>query len=123
MGAEMGLGAGGQMQQKIYPDPYGVETWDLANCGPIVVHIVNSEQYRELTGLEPLPTPITAQAYTHYGLPWFALYDEEQGDVSATETLSRVKPILEQDSEPGEDESIDIPKSQIQPLHPPSDPS
>ena len=25
---EMGLAAGGQMQQEIYPDEYGVDTWD-----------------------------------------------------------------------------------------------
>lgn len=124
--AEMGLGAGGQMLQKIYPDPYGVDTWDLTNCGAIAVHIINSKQYRELTGLEPPPTPITAQAYTQYGFPWFALYDEEQGDVPAAETLSRVKPIREQESEQGADEeevSIDIPESQIQKLQPPSNPS
>lgn len=121
--AEMGLGAGGKMIQKIYPDPYGVETWDLANCGSIVVHIMNSEQYRELTGLEPPPTPITAQAYTEYGFPWFALYDEDQGDVPAAETLSRVKPIREQESgvvDRAEDQAIDIPESQIQKLNPPN---
>ncbi|MCU0550343.1 MAG: hypothetical protein MUC48_13420 [Leptolyngbya sp. Prado105] len=124
IGAEMGLGAGGQMSQKIYLDAFGVDTWDLANCGSIAVYIVNSEQYRELTDLEPLPTPITAQAYTQYGFPWFALYDEEQGDVPAAEPLSRVKPIREQESEQGaidqEEESIDISESQVQKLYPPS---
>ena len=126
MSAGMGLAAGGKMSQKIYPDPYGVETWDLANSGSIVVHIINSEQYRELTDLEPPPTPITAQAYTEYGFPWFALYDEVQGDVPAVETLSRVKTIREQESEQGigdrrEDEAIEITESQIQKLHPFSD--
>lgn len=126
IGAEMGLGAGGQMSQKIYPDSYGGDTWDLTNFGSIAVYIINSEQYRELTDLEPPPTLITAQAYTQYGFPWFALYDEDQGDVPAAETLSRVKPIREQESEQSvvdreEDEAIDIPESQIQKLRPPSD--
>ncbi|MBE9008650.1 hypothetical protein IQ250_00270 [Pseudanabaenaceae cyanobacterium LEGE 13415] len=124
--AEMGVGAGGKMHQKIYPDPYGVDTWDLATYGSIEVHIINSEQYRSLTGLEPHPTPVTAQSYTQYGLPWFALYDEEQGDLPAAEPLHRVKPIREQESEQGgveEDEAIDIPESQIQKLHSPSSPS
>lgn len=125
MGAEMGLGAGGKMTQKIYPDPYGLDTWDLANSGSVVVHIINSEQYRELTDLEPPATPITAQAYTQYGFPWFALYDEEQGDVPAAETLSRVKTVREQESEQGvvdrpEDRAIEITESQIKKLHPPS---
>jgi hypothetical protein len=125
MGAEMGLGAGGKMTQKIYPDPYGLDTWDLGNFGSIVVHIINSEQYRELTDLEPPATPITAQAYTQYGFPWFALYDEQQGDVPAAETLSQVKTVGEQEFEQGvveqqSDETMEITESQIQKLHPPS---
>lgn len=122
MGAEMGLGAGGKMIQKIYPDPYGLDTWDLANFGSVVVHIINSKQYRELTDLEPSSTPITAQAYMQYGFPWFALYDEEQGDIPAAETLSRVKTVREQEFKQGvvderEDEAIDIIESQITKLH------
>lgn len=123
MGAEMGLGAGGKMSQKIYPDPYGVDTWDSTNLGLVMVHIINSEQYRELTNLEPPSTPVTAQAYTQYGLPWFALYEEERGDVSATETLSRARTIREQELEQGivesQDEAIEITESQIKKLHPP----
>lgn len=118
---EMGVGAGGKMTQKIYPDPYGIDTWDLENSGSIFVHIINSEQYQDLTGLEPPPTPINAQAYTQYGLPWFALYDETQGDVSASETLSKVKTIQEQDGLE-DNEALDIAESQIEKLqHPPSD--
>jgi len=26
---EMGLAAGGKIKQKIYPDPYGISTWDI----------------------------------------------------------------------------------------------
>ena len=29
--SEMGLGAGGRMRQKLYPDEYGVSTWDQGN--------------------------------------------------------------------------------------------
>ncbi|HEY9664919.1 MAG TPA: hypothetical protein V6C65_41295, partial [Allocoleopsis sp.] len=125
MGAEMGLGAGGKMIQKIYSDSYGVDTWDLENSGSIVVHIINSEQYRELTNLEPPSTPVTTQAYTQYGLPWFALYDEEKDDVPTTEILSRVRTIREQESKQDnvdqqEDEAIEITESQINKLYPPS---
>jgi hypothetical protein len=125
MGAEMGLGAGGQMSQKIYPDPYDLDTWDLANFGSIAIHIINSDQYRELTDLEPPSTPVTAQAYTQYGFPWFALYDEDRGDVPAAETLSQVKTVLEQEPEQGmvdqpEDEAIEITELQIETLYPPA---
>jgi len=41
----MGLGAGGSMKQKIYPDPYGIETWDQDNYGRIFIHIINSSEF------------------------------------------------------------------------------
>ena len=74
--ASMGLGAGGRMRQEIYPDEYGIDTWDRERSGRVFVHIVNSMDFREITGLEPPPTPVSARTYTDYGLPWFDLYDE-----------------------------------------------
>jgi len=118
---EMGLGAGGKMQQKIYPDEYGIETWDLENYGSIFVYIVNSEKYREITGLEPPPTPISAQVYTEYGFPWFSLYDEEKGDLPASARLAEVKTIRKRESERGinnqeDDLSVDVDKFNIKKL-------
>jgi hypothetical protein len=55
----MGLGAGGKIRQKVYLDPYGLGAWDLQNFSSVWVHILNSEQYRAVTGLEPPPTPST----------------------------------------------------------------
>lgn len=96
---EMGLGAGGKMQQKIYPDEYGLETWDIENYGYIFVYIVNSEKYREITGFEPPASPITAQTYMQYGFPWFSLYDEEKGDLPASARLAEVKSIEKREAE------------------------
>lgn len=113
----MGLGAGGEMRQKIYPDPYGIDTWDAGNTGQVTVHILNSDQYREITGEPPCPTPIDAATYTRHDLPWFALYDEEKQDVAPSERLSRVKTIAERDAELGKtgngQDSFDVPESQI----------
>jgi hypothetical protein len=121
---EMGLGVGGRMRQKIYPDPYGLETWDPESYGCLVVHIVNSEQYRELTGLEPPPTPISPQTYARYGLPWFDLYDEEAGDLTAPERLAKVRSVREQDAERGilahvDDASLEVPETDVEKLHRP----
>lgn len=112
-GAEMGLGAGGKMRQKIYPDPHGIDTWDQENFGRVYVHIVNSMMYREITGQEPPPTPITAQTYAQYGFPWFDLYDDHMSDVAAPDTLKDVKSISEIDAEKGfapqqDDSSVDV---------------
>ena len=40
---EIGLGAGGTMRQKVYPDPHGIDTWDVENRGELRVRIVESE--------------------------------------------------------------------------------
>jgi len=95
----MGLGAGGQIRQKIYPDPYGLDTWDPENSGTVFVHIVNSEQYEALTGEPAPPSPLSAAAYTEQGFPWFDLYDEEKGDVAAPRRLSGVKAVRGKDEE------------------------
>ena len=71
---EMGLAAGGKMKQKIYADPHGIDTWDEDDYERVYVHIVNSMMYREITSLEPPKTPVTAQTYAQYNLPWFDLY-------------------------------------------------
>jgi hypothetical protein len=117
-GAEMGLGAGGTITQKIYPDPHGIETWDEDNHGRVFVHIVNSMMYREITGEAPPPTPVTAKEYTKLGYPWFELYDEGAGDIGPSEVLSEVKPVTQMDATHGfvgvqDDGSVEVPDEQV----------
>ncbi|GKT08824.1 hypothetical protein [Desulforhabdus sp. TSK] len=116
----MGLGAGGVMKQKIYPDPYGIDVWDEGNYGRISVHILNSAQFTEITGFNPPATPIDAQTYTRYGLPWFGLYDESRGDLPPSEMLARVKTISARDAERGVatqgDASFQVPEGQVRKL-------
>ena len=118
---EMGLGAGGRMRQKIYPDEHGWETWDEDNRGETFVHIVNSMMFREITGREPPPTPISARTYTEYGLPWFDLYDEHKRDLRPAGKLGKVKSVKELDQEKGfgpqqDDSSVDVHQNQIKKL-------
>lgn len=120
--AEMGLAAGGKMKQKIYPDPHGLVTWDENNFGRVYVHIVNSMMYREITGKEPPPTPVTAKTYNQYGFPWFDLYDDKMGDIAAPEDLKKVKTVKEMDQEKGftaqqDDTPIDVPPDKIIKYH------
>jgi hypothetical protein len=100
-GAEMGLAAGGRMEQKIYPDAHGIDTWESAPSGRLYVHIVNSMMYRGITGEEPPATPISVRTYTEYGMPWFSLYDEEKGDVAPSSTLAGVKSVKGMDHAKG----------------------
>jgi hypothetical protein len=121
-GGRMGLGAGGAIRQKLYPDAYGRDTWDPTNSGQVFVHLVNSTQFREITGMEPPPTPVDAKAYTDHGLPWFDLYDEAQGDISPADEFSTVKTIATRDAERGEvaqgSQSFCVPTSQIRTFKP-----
>ena len=117
----MGLGAGGRMRQKIYPDPYGVEVWDPENCGSVFIHILNSEAFRDVTGREPPATPIDAKTYAQHGLPWFDLYDEAKGDLAAFEELAHAKTISERDQELGAsqvDEPVAVEESKVVKLDP-----
>lgn len=118
----MGLGAGGVMRQKLYPDPYGVETWDPGARGSAVVHIVDSRWYREITGETPPPTPIDAATYTAHGLPWFDLYDEGRGDIGPSERLTGATTIaavdVERTGEAAGSESVDVPDPQVKRIAP-----
>jgi hypothetical protein len=97
--ATMGLGAGGEIRQKLYPDPYGLDTWDPDVQGHVSVRILNSQQYLQLTGKRLPASPIDVATYRAHGLPWFALYDEEMGDLPASASLAGVEPVPERDSE------------------------
>lgn len=97
----MGLGAGGRAHQKIYPDPYGLDTWDADAHAEVYVHIINSRQYRELTGRPAPPTPISARTYTERGFPWFDLYDEERATVESRGRLSKARSLRELDEKAG----------------------
>jgi hypothetical protein len=120
----MGLGAGGQITQKIYPDAYGLDTWLPEPVGAVYVYIVNSEQYRALTGRRPPPTPVSAGAYTEWGFPWFALYDERKGTVPPSSRFTGVRSVGAVAAEragaaPEAENSVEVPPSQVTRLRPP----
>jgi len=119
---EMGLGAGARIKQKIYPDPYGIDTWNQEEYGSAFIHIVNSRQYEQITGRMPPPPPISAQIYAEHGLPWFDLYDEDRADLAPAEELKRAKTISQLDAERGDGSpdtsKILIKESEIKKLRP-----
>jgi hypothetical protein len=89
----MGLAAGGVVSQPLVADPFGSDTWQDAPIGRVFVHIVNSETFRDITGLDPPPTPITAETYAELGVPWFEHYrDRESDDRVARQWSSPVAP-------------------------------
>ena len=84
---EMGLAPGGLMRQEIYEDEYGFDVWDTSVKSRCFVHVVNSLQFFQVTGVEPPRTPPTAKDYTDAGLPWFEYY---AGDMKALEGAKKL---------------------------------
>lgn len=111
----MGIAAGGAMRQKIYRDRYGIGVWDPEQRMSIVVHLVSPEAFSRITGEKTPQTPVDAAAYTAAGFPWFELYDEQEIDVAAPESLARIKSIREIERRVA-DPGIEISDSQIRKL-------
>jgi hypothetical protein len=123
----LGLAAGGQIVQKIYPDPYGLQTWSQTSAGRVRVFILNSQAYQSVTGEKPPPSPISAKTYTEYGFPWFSLYDENLEDLTPAESLSGVESVRQHDqrqgSPPGQEEiPPEISESQVHGIQPEEEP-
>lgn len=78
--------------------------------------------FREVTGSEPPPTPITAKTYAEHGLPWSDLYDEKLGDIEIPDALTKVKTVKEMDKEKGfgpqqDDTSVEVQDDQVVKYH------
>ena len=86
--SEMGLAPGGLMRQEIYEDEYGFDAWDLDASSRCFVHILNSNQWNNVTG-KPIPgSPPSAVDYTEAGLPWFEFYDDKSNPLQGSTKLA-----------------------------------
>lgn len=121
-GGAAGMGAGGQMRQKLYPDPYGVDVWDQSTFGRAEIYLLEAPQFRDMTGIDPPPTPVDAATYTEHGFPWFELYDDQRETLGPAAPLRDVPSVSERDAaresrDPG-DESVEIDASQVHRITP-----
>ena len=85
--ADMGLGGGGEVRQRIYPDPHGTEVWDRDSAVRVRIALLDIREWRAITGEHAPPSPVTVDDYTRAGLPWFELYDDDRADVEAAPAL------------------------------------
>jgi hypothetical protein len=90
----MGLGAGGRMKQEIYSDHRTFDDWDTTAGARCFVHLVNAMLWRQVTGEEAPPTPVTASEYARHGLPWFDYYAEGEEAVVAQAKLAGIESIV-----------------------------
>ena len=97
----MGLAAGGSIKQKIITAQYGADSWDSETATPVCIHIVNSEVFQAITGLEPPESPITAYSYEKRGLPWFRKYEESTPGLPGAKVFRFIKSVLQIDQARG----------------------
>lgn len=90
---EMGLGAGGFMKQEIYTDKYGIDKWDTQGQR-VFVHLLNSLEYKEVTGKNPPTQPLSPAQYKNYGYTWFDYYSDEAA-VNGSKELSKIDSIAQ----------------------------
>ncbi len=105
---DMGLGAGGQMEQEIYDDSYGFDDWDLRHSSRCFVHLANSMVWRAITGDDPPTVPPTSSEYTRAGLPWFDYYSDSKA-LQGSEKLAKVKSVAQLGKEKGD---VPLPENQ-----------
>jgi hypothetical protein len=114
--SKMGIGAGGEMRQKIYPDKHGIETWDRDSVVSFHVHLISAAEFSAITSEAQPPSPVDAAAYTAAGFPWFELYDEDESDIDAAEVLSRIRSIRELEQRAPES-GLDVKTTRIRKPH------
>lgn len=91
--AELGVAAGGYIKQCIRPDTNQASIWEREKTICFNVQILNSTAFRNVTGLEPHKTPISAATYASHGLPFFEIYNEKSGIKGNFEDVMSVKAI------------------------------
>lgn len=94
----MGLGAGGSIRQKIYPDPYlngrdVNEVWHAEPSDKGYIYIVHANDFKSITGKDAPASPITYKTYQEQHLPWFGLPDGEWDDTKGGEAINNLKPV------------------------------
>ena len=91
--AEMGLAPGGMMRQEVYEDEHGFDAWEHDVRSRCFVHLLNSAQYRTVTGSAPPHEPPTAADYTRAGLPWFEYYDADRAALEGAQRLAHLDSV------------------------------
>jgi len=89
---EMGVGKGGQIDQKVYPDPYGISVWKSEPSAFTAVYLVDAVGFTQITGLPMPPLPKACEDY--YG-PWFNMKDKHLADQAGTDKFTNLKTVGE----------------------------
>lgn len=90
LGAEMGVGKGGKINQKIYDDPHGIEEWEESPAQTVKVYLTNAAAFVEITGKE-LPLPVKSEDYN--GL-WYGVEDKTMKEIKSVSIFDKLKSAI-----------------------------
>jgi hypothetical protein len=84
----MGVSAGGKIRQRIYPDQFELDDWDLAATERVFLTLVHARDWKAITGEAAPNEPPTAREYAEAGLPWFSFYGSDQAPLPGSDVLA-----------------------------------
>jgi hypothetical protein len=100
--AQMGLAPGGLMKQEVFTDRHGIGKWDQTHSAKCFVHLLNSQQFEQVTGRRPPTNALTAESYTRAGLPWYDYYAEGLRSVPGSDNLRKLDSVAALRNKKGE---------------------
>ncbi|KAI0861805.1 hypothetical protein F4860DRAFT_159420 [Xylaria cubensis] len=74
----LGLGVGGHIRQMIHADTSDPRMWDVSSSKILYVHIVDSRDFEDITGLPPPDTPVTWTLYKNLRLPYDRAWKQQE---------------------------------------------
>jgi hypothetical protein len=90
--AEVGVGKGGKITQKVYPDPYGLEVWNEKPEATMAIYLIDAMSFTQITG-KPIP-PLPKDVEDYMG-KWFGLKDKKEKDVPGTDKFTGLKTVFD----------------------------
>jgi hypothetical protein len=96
------IGPGGNMREAIHANEYGDDIWETSVYSRCFVHLLNSVQYKAVTGQRPPTRPPTAADYTKAGLPWFEDYRKDLRPFPGSQILADLLSIGTKQPQTGE---------------------
>ena len=97
---ELGFGPGGLMRQRIEEDDYGLDAWDQENGSRCFIHLLNSNEYKIITGNNPPHQAPSSQDYNEAGMPWFEYYSDNKA-LPGSDILGKLTSVAAKSVEKG----------------------
>lgn len=98
----MGFAPGGVIEQNIEEDPHGLAAWDQNQRLRCFAHVINSTEFKVISGRQPPLPPITKKQYAAAGIPWYRmLHKEEAKALHGSSILATLKSLRTKSEEQG----------------------